>query len=304
MIEVEALVKDFDGLRVLDGVDLRVEAGEIYGLLGPNGAGKTTLINVLSCQLPPSQGTASIDGFSVISQKERVREIIGLVPQEISLYKKLTVEENLRIIGALQGLGGDKLQARIEELLEWAGLDKFSSRLAGECSVGMKQALNISMGLIHSPRVLFLDEPTSGLDPLARISLWELIRDLSGKGNTLVMATHNLLEAEQLCDRIGILSHGRILIEGTPDQIKSMLAEAQATVELGRENLEELKEKAMRLNMDIAEIRGNVVTITGTGLKEKIPIILKEMTGLKMTNISHTSLEDAFIRFIEGDKER
>ncbi len=304
VIKVESIVKEFGKFRVLDGIELRVGKGEIYGLLGPNGAGKTTLINILCCQLPPTRGEASIGGFSIVDQKDRVRRIIGLVPQEVSLYKKLTVEENLRIMGSLQGLRGKELQSKIEELLEWAGLSKFSSRLAGDCSVGMRQALNIAMGLIHSPQALFLDEPTSGLDPLARKSLWELIKGLSGRGSTLVIATHNLLEAEKLCDRIGILNHGKIAMEDTPRQIRSKLTEAQATVELGEITLGELKEAVRRLNLEITSVHGKAVTIVGPEIREKIEIIIGRMPELKLINVEDYNLEDAFIKFIESEAKR
>lgn len=298
MIRVEAIVKDFDRVRVLDGINLRVERGTVFGLLGPNGAGKTTLINILSCQTPPTAGDASIDGYSILREPARVRESIGLVPQEAALYKKLSVKENIALMGTLQGLKGEALKNSVDHLLSRLGMEGYADRRAGDCSVGMRQALNIAMGLVHSPHVILMDEPTTGLDPQARHSIWELLRELAWEGKTLFITTHNMLEAEQICDRIALLHRGDIRAEGSPEEIKNILGKDQAVIKLGREHHQRLRELAVKLGLELSSLDEERMSISGVKLLEKMPAICVGLPEVELLSLTEISLEDAFMRFL------
>lgn len=219
MIEVRDLVKKYGSVRAVDGLSFRVEKGELFGLLGPNGAGKTTTINVLATLLPSDGGQASIGGHDVRDAAASVRRLIGIVPQEIALYTDLTARDNLNFWGRLYGLQGRALHARVNELLEMADLIEQAGQKVEAFSGGMKRRLNLVVGLIHAPEVLFLDEPTVGIDAQARSRILELIGRLSEDGLTVIYTTHYLEEAEQLCDRIGVIDQGRMVALGDKEQL-------------------------------------------------------------------------------------
>ena len=225
MIEVHDLVKKYGSKRAVDGLSFGVERGELFGLLGPNGAGKTTTINVLATLLPIDGGRASIGGHDVGSDPAAVRRLIGVVPQEIALYTDLTARDNLNFWGQLHGLGGKALRARVDELLEMADLVEQASQKVEAYSGGMKRRLNLVVGLIHAPEVLFLDEPTVGIDAQARSRILELIGRLSSEGLTVVYTTHYLEEAEQLCDRIGVIDQGRMVALGDKEHLISQIGD-------------------------------------------------------------------------------
>ncbi len=219
MIKVKDLVKKYGSLRAVDGISFEVGKGELFGLLGPNGAGKTTTINTLATLLSPDSGSASIGGFDVASDPGQVRRLLGVVPQEIALYTDLNSRDNLRFWGELYGLGGKPLEIRIDELLEMAALTEHATQKVSTFSGGMKRRLNMVVGLIHSPEVLFLDEPTVGIDAQARTRILEMIRELSQLGMTVIYTTHYLEEAEQLCDRIGVIDKGRMVALGDKEEL-------------------------------------------------------------------------------------
>ena len=219
MIEVHDLVKKYGSKRAVDGLSFGVEKGELFGLLGPNGAGKTTTINVLATLLPGNGGRAAIGGHDVATDAGAVRRLIGVVPQEIALYTDLTARDNLNFWGQLHGLGGKGLRSRVDELLEMADLMEQSNQKVEAFSGGMKRRLNLVVGLIHSPEVLFLDEPTVGIDAQARSRILELIQRLSSEGLTVIYTTHYLEEAEQLCDRIGVIDQGRMVALGDKEEL-------------------------------------------------------------------------------------
>ena len=219
MIEVRDLVKKFGPQKAVDGVSFEVARGELFGLLGPNGAGKTTTIGVLSTLLRADGGTVRIGGHDVASAPAEVRRLIGVVPQEIALYTDLGARDNLLFWGRLHGLGGAALSRRVEELLVLADLADQARRRVETFSGGMMRRLNLVAGLIHQPEVLFLDEPTVGIDAQARTRILELIAELGRQGLTVIYTTHYLEEAEQLCDRIGVIDRGRLVALGDKESL-------------------------------------------------------------------------------------
>jgi ABC-2 type transport system ATP-binding protein len=229
-IEVEGLVKVFKGdVRAVDGIDLRVAPGEIYGFLGPNGAGKSTTVLVLTTLLPPTSGAARVAGMDVVHQGPEVRRAIGASLQESALDPFLTGREHMRLQGALHGMAKAERDSRGSELLARVGLTEAADRKVGGYSGGMKRRLDLALALLHHPRLLFLDEPTTGLDPQSRAALWDEVRRLAGEGVTVFLTTQYLEEADVLANRVGIIDHGKIVAEGTPSELKA---------EIGRQTVE------------------------------------------------------------------
>jgi ABC-2 type transport system ATP-binding protein len=223
-IEVEGLVRDFKGgVRAVDGIDLRVAPGEIYGFLGPNGAGKSTTVLVLTTLLPPTAGTARVAGLDVVRQGAEVRRAIGASLQESALDPFLTGREHMRLQSSLHGLGKAERERRGSELLERVGLTDAADRKVGGYSGGMKRRLDLGLALVHQPRLLFLDEPTTGLDPQSRAALWDEVRRLAGDGVTVFLTTQYLEEADVLADRVGIIDRGKIVAEGSPQELKAQI---------------------------------------------------------------------------------
>jgi ABC-2 type transport system ATP-binding protein len=221
-IVVEQLVRDFKTLRAVEGIDLRVEPGEIYGFLGPNGAGKSTTVLMLTTLLPPTSGTARVAGFDVVHEGPKVRTAIGAALQEAALDPLLTGRDHLRLQATLQGLPRDERASRADELLQRVGLSDAADRKVRGYSGGMKRRLDLALALVHRPRIIFLDEPTTGLDIQSRTALWtEVARLAHDEGVTIFLTTQYLEEADVLADRVGIIDHGRIVAEGTPASLKA-----------------------------------------------------------------------------------
>ena len=220
-ILTESLVRDFDGVRAVDGVDLRIPSGEIYGFLGPNGAGKSTTVHMLCTLLSPTGGRARVAGYDVGTQPGRVRLRIGVALQEAALDPKQTGTEFLRLQGRLYGLTRKEVAQRVDELAELIDLGGFLDRLVGTYSGGMKRRLDLAAALIHNPEIVFLDEPTTGLDPVSRVQVWSEVRRLNQQlGITIFLTTQYLEEADELAHRVGIIDNGRIVAEGTPTALK------------------------------------------------------------------------------------
>jgi ABC-2 type transport system ATP-binding protein len=222
IIETIGLVKSYPGtdFRAVDGLDLRVGMGEVYGLLGPNGAGKTTTVGVLTTRVIPSSGQAFVGGIDVVAHPTLAKQMIGVVSQQNTLDRQLTSWENLYFHGRLFGMGKRESKQAADDLLEQFQLTRFAKASVYALSGGMAQRLMVARAIFHRPAVLFLDEPTAGLDPQGRLALWDLLRDLNAQGQTIMLTTHYMEEADQLCDRVAIMDHGKILALDTPGELK------------------------------------------------------------------------------------
>jgi len=219
MIEAQGLVKTFGSLRAVDGVGFAVRKGELYGLLGPNGAGKTTTMSMLAGLLAPDEGQIRFGGIDLAARPLEVKRQLGVVPQEPALYETLTARENLRFWGGLYGLSGRDLAGAVDRVLDLVGLaDRAAEPIRGY-SGGMKRRLNLALGLVHGPSAVLMDEPTVGIDPQARLKILEAVKGVAAAGTTVIYTTHYLEEAEELCDRIAIMDHGKLLAEGTLEEL-------------------------------------------------------------------------------------
>ncbi len=231
-IEASGLVKAFGATRAVDGVDLMVAPGTVYGMLGPNGAGKTTTIHLLTTLLRPDAGSAQVLGHDIVADADAVRSLVSLTGQLASVDDDLTARENLILLARLLGFRGRAAKARADELLEAFGLGDAAGRLVKNYSGGMRRRLDIAASLVVTPELLFLDEPTTGLDPRSRNQVWDIVRALIGQGTTVLLCTQYLDEADQLADRIAVIDHGRVIAEGTPAQLKASTGQGALHVRL------------------------------------------------------------------------
>ena len=226
-LRVVGLTKRYGTTVAVSGLNFDIREGEIFGLLGPNGAGKTTTIAMLATQRRPSSGDATLFGHSACKDPYRVRQMIGLAPQEVSLYPALTAAENLQFFGRIYGVRESDLRERIDELLALVGLDAHRDDQVSIFSGGMKRRLNLAVSLVHRPKLILLDEPTAGVDPQSREQILKIIGDLRDDGNAILYTTHYMEEAERLCDRLGILSEGKLVADGTLESLLSGLEFAE-----------------------------------------------------------------------------
>jgi len=230
ILEVHNLVKNYGNFTAVKGISFEIKEGEIFSLLGPNGAGKTTTISMLSTLYTPTSGDATIAGHSITKDPMAVKQVIGVVPQEIALYEDLTARENLIFWGQMYGLSGRSLHSRVDEVLEQIGLvDKAKNRVK-TYSGGMKRRVNIGVGLLHKPRLLFMDEPTVGIDPQSRRAILDTVKDLNRQGMTVLYTTHYMEEAQELSDRVGIIDHGELIALGTQDELTRQVGQTDTLV--------------------------------------------------------------------------
>jgi ABC-2 type transport system ATP-binding protein len=218
-IEVRGLVKRYGDTVAVDHLDLDIRRGEFLSLLGPNGAGKSTTLRILTTLMPPTEGSVVIAGHRVPQENDRVKPLLGLVPQEIALYDTLSARQNLRFFARLYGLAGADLERRVTELLTGVGLLERADEPVRTFSGGMQRRVNIAAALVHDPEIIFLDEPTVGLDPVSRNSVWKVLQDLKARGKTIVLTTHYMEEAEALSERVAIVDHGKVIAQGTPAEL-------------------------------------------------------------------------------------
>jgi ABC-2 type transport system ATP-binding protein len=223
IIETEKLTKKYEGISAIENVNLKVHAGETFGFLGPNGAGKTTTIRILTTLTKPTSGRASVNGFDVVKEPDKVKKMIGVVQQHLSLDRDLTVRENMEFRARLRHLNSSERKKRINELLNYVELTEHADRIVDKLSGGLKKRASIVSSLMHRPEVLFLDEPTVGLDAQTRRRLWDLIRRLNLDGTTIFLTTHYIEEAEALCQRVGIIHKGHIIAVGDPLELRQKL---------------------------------------------------------------------------------
>ena len=311
-IEAEGLVKQFrKGPRAVDGIDLHVSPGEIYGFLGPNGAGKSTTVHMLTTLLPPTAGTGRVGGYDIVEEGPHVRAAIGAALQEAALDPLLTGRDHLKLQMALHGVSRRERPARADELLYRVGLMGAADRKVAGYSGGMKRRLDLALALVHRPRILFLDEPTTGLDPQSRSALWgEVARLAKDDGVTVFLTTQYLEEADVLANRVGIIDHGRIVAEGTPAQLKAEVG--RPTVEVVPTDPEE-KERAASIlaqfGAPCAAVQGVAVRLR-SGEADLVEIVRAlDAEGLKVEHLQlhQPSLDDVFLaktgRSLEGAGE-
>ncbi len=268
MFQVDNLSKRYGELRAVDGISFEVRAGEVYGLLGPNGAGKTTTLSMLSGVLKPDNGRILFDQIDLHAEPVKVKQQLGVVPQETALYEDLSAKENLKFWGGLYGLKGGELDSAIERTLDQVGLKARAKDAVKKYSGGMKRRLNLALGLIHQPRLVLLDEPTVGIDPQARANILDVVRQVAESGTTVLYTTHYLEEAESLCDRIGIMDHGKILAEGTLDELKKQAGEEETITIEGSFEAEAVKAKLEEMDsvrLLSAEAGRAVISTGGSG---------------------------------------
>jgi ABC-2 type transport system ATP-binding protein len=310
-IEVEGLVRQFKDVRAVDGIDLRLEPGQIYGFLGPNGAGKSTTVHMLTTLLPPTSGRATVAGYDVVREGPKVRSSIGAALQEAALDPFLTGREHLRLQASLHGIKGDTRKRLMEALLDRVGLTQAADRKVRTYSGGMKRRLDLALALIHDPSILFLDEPTTGLDPQSRSALWEEVGRLArDEGVTVFLTTQYLEEADVLADRVGIIDHGKIVAEGTPAQLKAEIG--KPTVEVvpeDHDDLGRLRGLLERFGEPTAARPGAfAVQMNGHGdLPSVIRALDTENVRAAEINLHQPTLDDVFLaktgRTLEGAEE-
>jgi ABC-2 type transport system ATP-binding protein len=304
MIEANGLKKEYGEVRALDGIGFEVARGTIFGLLGPNGAGKSTTVKVLTTLARPDAGEARVAGHDVLRDPRQVRRSIGVVAQRSGVDRDLTGRENVKLQGHLQGMRGREFDARVDELLEAFGLTDAARRVARTYSGGMQRRLDIAMGLVHRPRVLFLDEPTTGLDPEVRAVMWQEISRLNAEeGLTILLTTHYMEEADQLASRVAIVDRGRVVAEGSPAELKAGLHGDAVHVELEGANVNGSVHAALDGVPGLRE-----VVVEGRSLHARVddgaravPSVLAALDAhsvpVASVTVGRPSLDDVYLRY-------
>jgi ABC-2 type transport system ATP-binding protein len=307
VIVTEALTKVFPGqLKAVDNLDLTVQEGEIFGLLGPNGAGKTTTVGMLTTRVVPTSGRAVVGGVDVVAEPARAKQTIGVVPQTNTLDRSLTVWENLYFHGRYFGMGARESRQATDELLDQFRLGDRAGADVNALSGGMAQRLMVARAILHRPHILFLDEPTAGLDPQSRIALWDILGQLHTGGQTILLTTHYMEEADQLCDRVAIMDHGRILALDTPAELKRSV-NADTVVRVSADGDLEKLAVALR-DVDGAQdtnVSDGMVRLYLRGARGALPKVIDraEAAGFEVTDLSVTepTLETVFISLTGKD---
>jgi ABC-2 type transport system ATP-binding protein len=310
VIEVADLVKVYGGrTRAVDGISFRVEPGELFGFLGPNGAGKTTTIRILATLLTATSGMARVAGFDVTSHPADVRRRLGLALQSPTLDGFATGRENIELIGRLHRMTRRELKRRTDELLELMGLTEVARKLAGKYSGGMRRRLDLACALVNKPQVLILDEPTEGLDPQSRNALWEELERISREGTTMLLTTHYMEEADRLCNRLAIIDNGRIVVDGTPADLKAAIGADTVSLQLdsaGPEELSQRQQEVRRLLQNFEPLQSVTDEPSGVSLAVRnaggaIPELLRrlDVDGVRVTGLSlgRPSLDDVFLKY-------
>jgi ABC-2 type transport system ATP-binding protein len=306
-IVVDDLRKRYGEVQALDGVSFRVREGEVFGLLGPNGAGKSTTVRCLVTLTKADDGSASVAGHDVRRETAAVRKAIGYVPQDSGVDGFGTGRENLMLQGRVQGMGGRELRERADELLELVGIADAADRIVRNYSGGMRRRLDIALGLVHRPRVLFLDEPTTGLDPEARVAMWEEVSRLAqAESLTILLTTHYLEEADQLADRLAIVSQGRVVVEGTPTELKARLAGDAVQVEVEDGEVTRTQEVLAGVGARPEQVLdGRTVVARVDHGGRALPGIISALEGagvaVASVSVSRPSLDDVYLHFTGRD---
>lgn len=300
IITVENLVKKYNSHTAVDGVSFDIQRGEIFGLLGPNGAGKSTIISIMCCLLEPTAGKIIIEGIDIQKDSFEVRKIIGIVPQEISLYPTLTARENLSFYGQIYGLSGKSLKNRIEILLDMVGLTDRADDILEGYSGGMKRRINIAVALLHNPKILFLDEPSTGVDPQSRKRIYDTIQELNREGMTVLLTTHQMEDAEKLCHRIAIVDKGKLIALDTLEGLLDIVGESDIIHMIAKEfpvgavesidKMDDVQKVSLdRDNMTVQLLHGR------ESLAHIIDILISSGTHVESIQIKEPDLETLFL---------
>lgn len=300
MIQISNLRKSFGEVEALRGISFEVGAGEIFGLLGPNGAGKSTTIGILCGLVIPDAGSARLNGIDVVQSPVEARRHLGVVPQDVTLYKELSARDNLGFFGRLYGLRGRDLHDRIDRVLERMSLADRAREPAERFSGGMLRRLNIAAGILHRPRVVLLDEPTVGLDPQTRVSILDLVRAIAAEGAAVVYTTHYMDEAEKLCDRIAIIDHGAILAEGTLEELKQAAGEREIVALRGTFRPDSVPARLGTLHdVELIKVAEDELLFSLLSAEQQLSAILGTISALgevREVAIRQPSLENLFIK--------
>ncbi len=300
-IELKGLTKRFGNFTAVDTLSFNVKAGTIFGFLGPNGSGKSTCIRMLCGLLEPTSGTASVVGLDVVKEAEQVKRSIGYMNQAFSLYRDLSVSENLDFFGGIYGLKGERLRRRKSEVIDLVGIAPYVDRQSGQLSGGWKQRLALAAALIHEPELIFLDEPTAGIDPVARRDLWDLLFELASAGKTLFVTTHYMDEAER-CNEIAYIYLSKLMVHGTPDELKRMeevSPQGTRRIAISAQNppvaLSILKKEAFALDATLVEAEIHLLLPTDTSDTEVQRVLAAQGVTETKTRPIDPSLEDVFV---------
>jgi ABC-2 type transport system ATP-binding protein len=305
-IEVKGLVKTYPkGVRALDGVSFAVAAGSVFGLLGPNGAGKSTAVKILTTLSRPDQGEAFVAGIDVLRRPDRVRRAIGCVAQSSGVDVNATGRENMLLQGRLYDMAGRALEERVDGLLERFGLAEAARRVTRTYSGGMQRKLDVALGLVHRPEVLFLDEPTTGLDPEARADMWSEIERLAGEeGLTILLTTHYLEEADRLAGQLAIVDEGKVVAQGSPDELKSELRGDAVHIELDSPGADGRVAAALAPLIEVHDViveQGRLLHARADNGARAVPVMLQALEGeglaVASVTVSRPSLDDVYLRY-------
>lgn len=303
ILEARDLHKSYNSHPAVNGISFEIQSGEIFSLLGPNGAGKTTTISMLSTLIQPTQGDAIIAGFSAVTQPLEVRKVIGVVPQEIALYNTLNARENLLFWGRLYGMDGQALKKRAEEILDQIGLTDRAKDRVETYSGGMKRRLNIGVGLLHKPKIVFMDEPTVGIDPQSRRSILDTVKDLNQSGLTVLYTTHYMEEAAELSHRVGIMDHGKMIAIGTQDDLTQQIGQHRTLVVTLNESEPDSQigvQAAQIPEVIHAALQGNQLVVLVDNPNEAISPVVQVVSrmnaSIRSVEIQEPNLESVFLR--------
>lgn len=284
VISIKNLTKKFDNNVVVDNINLNIDQGEIYGFLGPNGAGKSTTISMICALLRPTAGDIEVLGHNTKKEISKIKKSLGLVPQNIAVYNEFTAYENIKFFGELYGLRGETLKSSIDEALEFTGLGEYRNKKAKTFSGGMLRRLNIACAIIHKPKIIIMDEPTVGIDPQSRNHIMNSVKKLNENGTTIIYTTHYMEEAEALCSKIAIIDKGRIIVEGTKEELKNMVSD-KSTLSVTVNDI---------YKIDVNKIK-NVEGVSDVTIKDNVILI---------TSAKEVSNLDKLIRTIEGQSAK
>ena len=303
LIEVQDLYKTFDDVTAVDGLSISMEQGEIYGLLGPNGAGKSTLIKLLVRALHPDKGDIQVFGKSLDAETMAIKQGLGIVPQDLAIYEDLTAEENVRFFAALYGLKGKELKDNVKQALSFVGLEDYGKKLPKTFSGGMKRRLNIACALAHKPQLLILDEPTVGVDPQSRYKIISSIKKLNQEGMSIIYTSHYMEEVEELCSKVGIIDHGKLIAEGTIAELENIVTDRSTTklIVKNPQNINEALLEALKSIKGVIQVTAMEETISIDSLKEHenleqvLATLLAHDIKIRDINLQKNNLESVFL---------